>query len=183
MGKIYDEITERLTKFIEEQHMFFVATAPLKSDGLVNVSPKGYDTFRILGPNRVGYLDMTGSGVETIAHVKENGRITFMMCAFTGPAKILRIYGKGNVFEKGDDGYDDLLAQFPEFPGTRAVITADVFRIADSCGWSIPFYEYKEERVQQMRYAESFDEEGLREKHRQNCLHSLDGLPGVNLED
>ena len=179
MGKIYEEITDRLAEFIEAQHMFFVATAPKKEDGLVNVSPKGYDSFRILGPRQVGYLDMTGSGVETIAHVKENGRLTIMFVAFEGPALILRLYGNAKVFERGDDGYDELLAKFPELPGTRSIIVSDLFRITDSCGWSIPFYEYQKERPQLIRYAESFDEEGLLQKHRDNCSESLDGLVGV----
>lgn len=179
MGKIYEEITDRLAEFIEAQHMFFVATAPKKEDGLVNVSPKGYDSFRILGPRQVGYLDMTGSGVETIAHVKENGRLTIMFVAFEGRALILRLYGNAKVFERGDDGYDELLAKFPELPGTRSIIVSDLFRITDSCGWSIPFYEYQKERPQLIRYAESFDEEGLLKKHRDNCSVSLDGLVGV----
>lgn len=179
MGKVYEEITDRLAEFIEAQHIFFVATAPGKSDGLVNVSPKGYDSFRILGPRQVAYLDITGSGIETIAHVKENGRLTIMFCAFEGRALILRLYGKARVYERGDEGYDELLAKFPEYPGIRSIIVSDLFRIADSCGWSIPFYEYKEERPQLLRYAESFDDEKLLKKHRENCAHSLDGLVGV----
>ena len=182
MGKVYEEITDRLAAFIEEQHVFFVATAPKNADGLINISPKGYDCFRILGPKRVAYLDMTGSGVETIAHVKQNGRLTVMFCAFKGPAKILRLYGDARVYERGDEGYEALLAKFPEFPGTRSVVVSDVFRIADSCGWSIPFYEYRDERPQLLRYAASFDEEGLLQKHRENCSRSLDGLVGVKPE-
>ena len=179
MGKVYEEIDDRLAAFIEAQHVFFVATAPKQADGLINVSPKGHDTFRILGPKRVAYLDITGSGVETIAHVKENGRLTVMFCAFNGPAKILRLYGDARVYERGDDGYGALLAKFPEYPGIRSVIVSDLFRIADSCGWSIPFYEYREERQQLLRYAESFDDERLLQKHRENCAQSLDGLLGV----
>jgi len=179
MGKVYEEITDRLAEFIEAQHLFFVATSPRKADGLVNVSPKGYDSFRILSPTRVAYLDMTGSGVETIAHIKENGRLTIMFCAFEGRAIILRLYGNARVYERGDEGYENLLAEFPEFPGTRSVIVSDLFRIADSCGWSIPFYEYKGERPQLIRFAQSFDEEALLQKHRDHCSHSLDGLIGV----
>lgn len=179
MGKVFEEIDGRLRKFIEDQKMFFVATAPANSDGLVNVSPKGYDSFRVLGPKKVGYLDMTGSGVETIAHVKENSRLTIMFCAFSGPAKILRLYGRAEVYEAGDEGYDDLLEQFPKIHGTRSIITCDLSRIADSCGWSIPFYEYQGERDQLKRYADSFDEEGLNEKHQEHCARSLDGLVGV----
>ena len=182
MGKVYEEITDKLAKFIEEQHIFFVATAPNQPDGLVNVSPKGYDSFRILGPKQVAYLDITGSGVETIAHVKENGRLTIMFCALAGRAMILRLYGNAKVYERGDDGYDELLARFPDFPGKRSVIVSDLFRIADSCGWSIPIYEYKEERPQLLRYAESFDEEKLLQKHRENCSQSLDGLAGVKAD-
>lgn len=179
MGKVYEEINDRLAAFIKAQHIFFVATAPERPNGLVNVSPKGHDSFRILGPRRVAYLDITGSGVETIAHVKENGRLTVMFCAFDGPAKILRLYGNARVCERGDEGYDELLAKFPEYPGIRSIIVSDLFRIADSCGWSIPFYDYREERQQLLRYAASFDEEQLLQKHRDNCSHSLDGLVGV----
>ena len=179
MGKVFEEIDDRLAAFIKAQHIFFVATAPKHADGLINVSPKGHDTFRILGPKRVAYLDITGSGVETIAHVKENGRLTVMFCAFSGRARILRLYGNARVCERGDPGYGELLAKFPEYPGTRSVIVSDLFRIADSCGWSIPFYDYREERQQLLRYAASFDEQRLLQKHRDNCAHSLDGLLGV----
>jgi len=179
MGKEFDQIDAALTKFIQEQQMFFVASAPLSGDGLVNLSPKGLDSFRILGPNEVAYLDLTGSGVETLAHVKENGRITFMFCAMNGPAKILRLYGRAEVFEPGDRGFEGLLGQFPELPGVRSVIRAQITRIADSCGWGVPIYAFEKQRDQLPRYAESFSHEALVAAQQEHNARSLDGLVGV----
>ena len=118
MGKLFDGITPELSQWIERQHMFFVATAPLAHDGLINCSPKGMDTFRILGPHEVAYLDLTGSGIETVAHARENGRIVFMFCAFDGPPKIVRLHGTCEVYVPGSPQYDSLGASFP---GTSAV--------------------------------------------------------------
>ena len=117
MGKVYDGIDDRLAEFIGRQHVFFVGTAPTDPDGHLNVSPKGLDTFRILGPNSVAYLDLTGSGIETVAHLRENGRITIMFCAFEGRPLIVRLYGRGRVVEPGDAEWDGLIARFPEYPG------------------------------------------------------------------
>src|ERR1017187_2866913 len=134
MGKTYDTLDETLTEFIRQQHVFFVATAPLSADGHVNVSPKGQDTFRVLGPSRVAYLDLTGSGIETVAHLKENGRVVLMFCAFEGPPSIVRLYGRGSVVEPADEVYASLAARFPTSPGARAVVHVEVTSIADSCG-------------------------------------------------
>ena len=135
MGKVYDQIDEKLAAFIGRQHLFFVGTAPTGPDGHLNVSPKGLDTFRILGPKSVAYLDLTGSGIETVAHLRQNGRVTIMFCAFEGRPLILRLYGRGRVVEPGDPEWDGLIAEFPEYPGVRSVIVVDVERVADSCGY------------------------------------------------
>ncbi|MDF1662993.1 MAG: pyridoxamine 5'-phosphate oxidase family protein, partial [Planctomycetota bacterium] len=140
MGKTYPEIGEAQRAFIEKQKMFFVATAPLTGEGHVNLSPKGLNTFRVMGPRQVAYLDLIGSGVETISHIRENGRITLMFCAFEGPPNILRLYGQGRVIEPEDDEWSYWVDQFPEFQGRRSVIEIEVSRVADSCGYSIPMF-------------------------------------------
>src|SRR5690242_2891174 len=136
MGRVHDELTDDLVEWIERQHLFFVATAPSGADGHVNVSPKGYDSFRILGPRSVAYLDLTGSGVETIAHLRDDGRLTFMFCAFEGKPRILRLFGRGEAVLPDDPRYDELASAFPELPGARAIIRCDLDRIGDSCGYS-----------------------------------------------
>src|SRR6476620_1010777 len=117
MGKLYDGITPELADWLNQQRMFFVATAPVAADGLVNCSPKGMDTFRVLGPREVAYLDLTGSGIETVAHLRENGRIVLMFCAFTGPPKIVRLHGTGEVCTIGSAEFGKLGALFPDYPG------------------------------------------------------------------
>jgi hypothetical protein len=179
MGKVYDEIDQRWADFINQQKMFFVGTAPLSADGHVNLSPKGYDSFRILGPKTVAYLDLGGSGVETISHLRENGRITFMFCAFDGAAKILRLYGKGSATCFDDPGFDEKRKIFPEASGVRSIITVEIDRIQDSCGWSIPFYEFKSERDQLRRYHETFEEPVGQERRYAKNVQSIDGLPGL----
>src|SRR5689334_13784285 len=139
MGKLYDGVSPELQTFLERQPVFFVATAPLSGDGHVNVSPKGIDgTFVVLGPRRVAYLDLTGSGVETIAHVRENARITLMFCAFDGPARIVRLSGRAVIVARDDPGFFELASQFADVPGARAVVTVDLDRVADSCGYGVP---------------------------------------------
>ena len=135
MGASYDAITPELSTWIRQQRMFFVATAPLAGSGLINCSPKGMDTFRILGPREVAYLDLTGSGVETIAHTRENGRIVFMFCAFDGPPKIVRLHGTSQVSPLGSAEFETLAPSFPNYPGRRAIIRAHLVRIGDSCGY------------------------------------------------
>src|SRR5437773_4466251 len=136
MGRLYDAIDERLAAFIASQPVFFVASAPLDGDGHVNVSPKGYaDTFAILDERTVAYLDLTGSGIETIAHLRENGRITLMACAFAGAPRISRIYGVGSVHELGSADFEELMNNFPELPGRRAIIDIAVDRVTTSCGY------------------------------------------------
>jgi Pyridoxamine 5'-phosphate oxidase len=179
MGKVYEEIDESLRAFIERQHVFFVGTAPTDPEGHLNLSPKGLDTFRILGPKSVAYLDLTGSGIETVAHLRENGRITIMFCAFEGRPLIVRLYGRGRVVEPGDHEWDGLIAQFPEYPGARSVVVMEVRRIADSCGYAVPRYEFKGERSQLVAWAGRQEPDALEEYRKQKNRISIDGLRGV----
>jgi hypothetical protein len=183
MGKIHAEIDESLKQFIAHQPMFFVASAPLAGDGHINLSPKGLDTFRVLGPRTVAYLDLTGSGIETVAHVKENGRLVIMFCAFAGPPKILRLYGRAEVIEPGHAEFTDLRAQFPSLPGARSIIRLSVDRIADSCGYGVPVLELKEPRTQLTRWAEKKSANELDEYQRLKNERSVDGLPGLAPRD
>ncbi len=179
MGKLYAEITDKLERFISAQQMFFVATAPLTGDGHVNVSPKGYDSFKIIDPNTVAYLDYGGSGIETHAHVLENGRITIMFCAFEGKANIVRLYGRGEVCAFYDEGFEEKLAWFPEFDRARAIITVHLTRITDSCGFSIPYYEFVGERDQLKRSHTHKTVEDWYEYRLSKNAESIDGLPGL----
>src|SRR5262249_3485973 len=140
------EITPELAAWIDNQKMFFVATAPLAADSLINCSPKGLDTFRIIGPHQVIYLDLTGSGIETVAHLRENGRIVIMFCAFDGPAKIVRLHGRGTIHLPGEASYEQWKSLYQDMPGARGIVSIDVARISDSCGHSIPKYQYVEDR-------------------------------------
>jgi hypothetical protein len=178
MGKVYDKIDDKAAAFIAAQKMFFVATAPT-GHGHVNMSPKGYDSFRILGPNEVAFLDLGGSGIETVAHLRQNARITFMFCAFEGAANILRLYGRGIAVCFDEPGFAEKLALFPEFPRARAIITAKITRVQDSCGWGVPFYEFQGERDQLLRYNEHRTEEEWRERRYAGNAMSIDGLPGL----
>jgi hypothetical protein len=179
MGKVYDGIDAALDAFIGRQHVYFVGTAPNSQEGHLNVSPKGLDTFRILGPKSVAYLDLTGSGIETVAHLRENGRITLMFCAFEGRPLIVRLYGRGRVVEPGDADWDGLIARFPEYPGARSVVVVDVQRISDSCGSAVPLYEYRGERSQLVDYAVRKGPAGLEQYKAQKNRASIDGLEGL----
>ena len=176
MGKEYPIIDDSIREWIEKHKVFFVSTASLATDGLVNCSPKGLDAFRVLEERSIAYLDLTGSGVETIAHLKENRRITIMMCAFEGPPKIFRFYGRGEVFEKGDDEFAELIGAFGDTLGARSIIKIDVERIIDSCGYSVPKYEFKEARDTLRKWAETKGEEGVLEYQASKNMKSLDGL-------
>ena len=179
MGKVFEGIDEKLAAWVGAQHLFFVATAPRSDAGLVNLSPKGLDSFAILGPKSVAYLDLVGSGAETIAHLRENGRITFMFCAYEGLPRIVRLYGRGDVVEPGDAGFDALAEHFPRYPSMRAIIRAELSRIADSCGYGVPLYQYKGERSQIGEWAERKGPEGLRAYQLERNRESLDGLPAL----
>ena len=181
MGKVFDGIDEKLAGWIRAQHLFFVASAP-GSGGHVNLSPKGLDSFEILGPRSVAYLDVVGSGAETIAHLRDNGRITLMFCAFEGLPRIVRLHGRGEVIEPGDAEFAALAARVPAYPSTRAIIRAELSRIADSCGYGVPLYQYKGERSQIADWAERKGPEGLRVYQLERNRESLDGLPALRGE-
>jgi Pyridoxamine 5'-phosphate oxidase len=182
MGRVAESIDARTKEFIAAQEMYFVGTAPLDGAGFVNVSPKGLDTFRVLDEKKVAYLDLTGSGVETIAHVRENGRIVVMFCAFQGAPKILRLHGRGRVVEPGDADFAELRGLFGEFEGVRSVIVVDVCRVAESCGFGVPEMRYEGEREQLQAWARSKGPEGLGKYREEKNRVSVDGLPGVGAQ-
>jgi hypothetical protein len=187
MGKVYTGLDERLTQFISAQPVFFVATAPSGAEGHVNVSPKGYrGTFAVLGPACVAYLDLTGSGAETIAHLRQNGRITIMFCSFDRTPKILRLQGRGRVVLPGQADWLPLACHFPAGAGYgeqpaagRAIIVADLDRIADSCGYSVPLMELREERDLLTQWAERKTPQQLAAYRTEHNTRSIDGLPGL----
>jgi hypothetical protein len=189
MGREYDAIDERMTKWVADQALFFVGTAPLGADGHVNVSPKGpIGSLRVLGPTTVAYLDIIGSGAETIAHLRENGRIVVMLCAFGGPPRIVRFHGAGTVLTPGDAEYDEILEQAdfdePAVPQSRrAIVKVDVSRIADSCGYGVPLMEYEGERDHAKLWAQKKlrvgGVEALEDYVAQKNAQSIDGLPAI----
>ncbi|MBU3011427.1 pyridoxamine 5'-phosphate oxidase family protein [Polaribacter vadi] len=175
MSKFYTKITSRLQKFIEAQKIFFVATAP--NSGRINLSPKGMDSFRVINENRVLWLNVTGSGNETAAHLLENERITIMFCAFEGAPNILRLYGKGKEIKEGDTSWDELIQLFPETPGTRQIFDITVDSAQTSCGMSIPFFDYKGERNELNDWATEQGKEGIANYWKDKNQTSIDGLP------
>lgn len=179
MGKVFDGIDESLAEWIREQHLFFVATAPLSAEGHVNVSPRGLDSLSILGPRSVAWLDLTGSGAETIAHLTENGRICLMFCAFEARPRIVRLHGHGRVALPGDDVFERVAAEHPGHVGARAVILVDVERVSDSCGWGVPIMEFVADRDIMRPWAEKKGPEGLEQYRAQKNSRSLDGLPAL----
>jgi hypothetical protein len=183
MGKTYEQIDEKLAAWIQEQHIFFVATAPRSAEGLINCSPKGLDTFRILDGQTVAYLDLTGSGVETIAHLKENGRIVIMFCAFSGAPNIVRLHGTGTVLEPDHPDFATFLPRFPALPGIRAMIRVAVNRVSDSCGFAVPRYTYQDERDALIKFAENKGPAGMAAYRAQKNRQSIDGLSGVTAEE
>lgn len=183
MGKIYSTIDDSIRKFIQAQTVFFVGSAPLDPNGHVNLSPKGLDTLRILEPSTIAYLDLTGSGVETIAHVRENGRIVLMFCSFEGPPKILRIHGQGHVIEPQQNEFPSLAVHFPGHDGTRAIIVVEIARISDSCGYAVPLLKYEGERSQLSAWARNLGPKGLNEYRMKKNRQSIDGIPGLEKQD
>jgi len=177
MSKQHEKIEPELAEWIGQQHVFFVATAPLSPDGHVNTSPKGGEAFRILGPMEVAYQDYTGSGAETVAHLQENGRIVIMFCAFVGSPKIVRLHGHGTVIEPGHERYADLASRFPPNPGTRAYIHIAVTRVSDSCGLSVPCLNYQGPRDLLTHWAEKQGPEKMDEYRAKKNVTSIDGLP------
>jgi hypothetical protein len=180
VGKIRSEIDDAARHFIEAQKIFFVASAPLDANGHVNLSPKGLDTFRILTPTTVAYVDFNGSGVETIAHLKENGRIVLMFCAFQGPPNIFRLYGHGRVVEAHEAEFATLATSFPNCENARSIIVAELTRVTDSCGYGVPLFQYEGEREQLHAWARHRGPEGLKAYREQKNRQSVDGLPGVD---
>ncbi|MCH2169466.1 pyridoxamine 5'-phosphate oxidase family protein [Myxococcota bacterium] len=179
MAKVFDELDDPLIAFIHRQHLFFVASAPDAHDGLINLSPKGRPGLAILSPRRVAYLDLVGSGIETTAHLGENGRIVVMFCAFEGPPRIVRLHGRGEAIEPADERWDGLAQHFPQHDGARAIICIDLLRISDSCGYGVPRFDYLGERDQLDRWVEKKGPDGLIRYQEENNRHSIDGLPGL----
>jgi hypothetical protein len=179
MGKVYDAIDEKLSAWLSAQKIFFVATAPLSQQGHVNCSPKDGRSFQILDERTVVYLDLTGSGVETIAHVKENSRIVLMFCAFSGAPNIVRMHGQGEVIESHHGDFLTLKARFGNVPGLRSFIRVHLTRVSTSCGFGVPLYEYLGDRNQLAAWAEHKGSEKLVEyQHEKNAI-SIDGLHGI----
>ena len=190
MGKVFDGIDEKLERWIGAQQLFFVATAPSGGDGHVNCSPKGpIESLRVLGPRRVAYLDLVGSGAETIAHLRQNGRIVVMLCAFSGPPRIVRLHGRGRCVAPPDPEFDELAAEFrirdayTTGPAQRSVIVVDVERIADSCGYGVPLLEPAGDRPQQALWVERKLAQGgsgaIAAYRAQHNVRSIDGLPAL----
>jgi Pyridoxamine 5'-phosphate oxidase len=177
MGETYKELNEDLRKFLLSQPCFFVATAPITDTGHVNVSPKGLDTLRVLSPNEVAYLDLTGSGNETSAHLLENGRMTLMVCSFEERPRILRLYGRGAVHVPTSNRWRELLPTFGRIEGARQIITLGIERAATSCGYGVPLMEFKSHRPTLARWAANKGTEGLERYREEKNLASIDGLP------
>jgi hypothetical protein len=179
MGDTYPGIDGPLAAFLATQHVFFVATAPLAGDGHVNLSPKGLDTFRVVDPHTVAYLDLTGSGIETVAHLRENGRIVFCFCAFEGPPRIVRLHGHGEVLEPAAPEFATLRSLFPPFDGVRSIVRVALRRIADSCGYAVPLMRFEADRRQLLAWAEHKGPAGVAGYQATKNRRSLDGLPGL----
>lgn len=183
MGNVVASITPSLQTWIKKQKMFFVASAPLTPEGHVNCSPKGLDSFRIVNDHQVVYQDLAGSGVETIAHIQENQRLTIMFCAFDGPPKIIRLYGKGEVITKQHPEFNSMHALFTPHDGLRAYIRLNVDRIGDSCGYSVPLYEFKADRDVLNKWVANKGVEGIQQYMAEKNKTSIDGLPGLQIPD
>jgi len=192
MGKVFAAIDDKLERWIAAQQLFFVATAPTGGDGHVNCSPKGpIESLRVLGPQRVAYLDLVGSGAETIAHLRENGRIVVMLCAFSGPPRIVRLHGRGRCVAPPDPEFEELAAGFAirhsytTGAARRSVVIIDVDRIADSCGYGVPLMEPVGDRPQQALWVErklkQGGEDAIAAYRAQHNVHSIDGLPALDV--
>ncbi len=177
MGKVYDQITPQIAGWIKWQKVFFVATASLSADSHVNCSPKGLNTFHMLSEHEVCYLDFTGSGAETIAHLRENGRIVIMFCAFDGPPKIVRLHGQGKVVPPDNPRWNNLAPYFGTSEEPRCFITVEVSRISDSCGFGVPLMNFERERDSMALWAKGKSEADLADYRRQKNAASIDGLP------
>ncbi|MEM6799536.1 MAG: pyridoxamine 5'-phosphate oxidase family protein [Planctomycetota bacterium] len=180
MSKLYEEITPELQAWIDQQKVFFVATAPAGVEGHINCSPKGLDSLRVLGPRSVGYIDLTGSGAETIAHLQENGRVCLMFCALSGPPKIVRLHGAGTVITPDAPAWATLADQFPDYPSARSIIRVDATRISDSCGYGVPRYEFADDRDTLTTWADKKGANAVTDFQQEHNLESIDGLPALN---
>lgn len=179
MGKVHDRIEEALSEWIGAQHVFFVGTAAA-IDGTVNVSPKGMaGTLAVLDERSVAYLDLTGSGIETVAHLRQNGRITLMWCAFEGPARIVRIHGRGRVVTPSDSEWGELRSRFVEHRGARAIVVVEADRVSDSCGYSVPLMTFVGERTRLTEWTENRSDDALARYRAEKNSTSIDGLPGL----
>jgi len=176
MSKTHEIIDSELASWVGKQSMFLVATAPLSPSGHINTSPKGGDSFRILGPREVAYQDYTGSGAETAAHLQENGRIVIMFCAFNGLPRILRLHGRGTVIKPGDGRFSEIAEHFPPHPGTRAFIHVVVTRISTSCGHGIPLRDFRGPRDLLDNWSTTKGPEGLEQYRAAKNRNSIDGL-------
>ncbi len=176
MAKFLPALDDRLMAFINAQRIFFTGSAP--HEGRVNVSPKGLDCFRVLSPSRVGYMDLTGSGNETAAHLLENGRLTFMFCAFDGPPLILRLYAEGRSVQPHHAEWNELRPYFgPPMPGERQLIIGEIESVQTSCGYGVPLYTFKEDRTQLHAWAERKGPEGIAQYREEKNRISIDGAP------
>ena len=182
MGRTYDTVDDRLAGWLQEQPVFFVATAPLAGDGHINCSPKGNrQEFAVLDDRRVMYLEQTGSGIETAAHLQENGRIVLMFCAFSGPPRIVRLHGRGRAVLSGSSEFESLSSRFPggSGVGVRSVIVVDVERLSDSCGYGVPLMTFDTHRRQMDEWSERKGRAGIEQYWSDKNSASLDGLPGM----
>ncbi len=174
MAKIFTEISDELKEFITNQKIFFVGTAA--AEGRINISPKGMDTLRVLGPNKVVWLNLTGSGNETAAHLLKNSRMTIMFCGFEGKPMILRLYGQANIYHERDKTYHEYIDLFPKIAGARQIIEIQIHTVQTSCGYAVPFMEFKEERRVLESWAEKQGEDRLKEYHKERNSFSIDNF-------
>ncbi|MEC4986406.1 MAG: pyridoxamine 5'-phosphate oxidase family protein [Oscillatoria sp. PMC 1068.18] len=175
MAKFYQELNSELIEFIKQQQMFFTATAP--REGRINLSPKGIDSFRCLDNQNVAYLDLTGSGNETAAHLGENHRLTIMFCSFDTQPLILRLYGEGKVIHPRDEAWLSFSDLFPNLPGERQIIALQIDSVQTSCGFGVPIYEFKQQRETLLNWAKNKGEMGIKEYQKRKNQTSIDGLP------
>jgi len=180
MGRVLESISAEVAQFVSAQPVFFVATAPLSEEGHVNCSPKGLDTFRVLGPTKVAYLDLTGSGAETIAHLRENGRITLMFCAFDGKPNIVRLYGRARAIAWDHPESEPFRSHFPTFRAARSIVEVSVHRVSTSCGYGVPVLRLEGDRAQLLDWAERKGDDGLRAYRRDQNRTSIDELPALS---
>lgn len=182
MGKVLDALDDNLTAFVTRQPVFFVATAPSGGDGHVNVSPKGLEgSFVVVDPLTVAYLDLTGSGVETIAHLRDNGRVTLMFCALDGKPLIVRLYGRGEALLRGAVGFDELRALFPGHgQAVRSIMRVRLDRVSTSCGYGVPLMTYERDRDQLPAWAERKGADGVAAYRAEHNAVSIDGLPALS---